>query len=717
MIQAHTDLQKAIHNPAILSREALKRMFVARKKLLELLLQDLRQPFEGTAGQQHVLLIGPRGMGKTTLLLRIQYAVEDDPDLSSRWLPICFLEETYRIGDLADFWLEALRNLDAATGGSSASAHAARLLKRHRRDADALAEAAFRSLKERCLSRDKQALVLVDNLQEVFGHIGDERQLHQLRATLMAEPWVKVIGCAPSYFDQIELSSAPFYEFFAIHVLRGVSEEETLDMLVQWAKHEENPSLVRRLKGRRGRIRSLHQLTGGNPRLLAVLYDVVKEGPLQTAFEDLEVLVDHLTPYFKALTDSLPVQMRRLVDALARRWEPVLARDLAEDLRLETNVVSAHLSRLHKEGWVEKLPGPGRSARYQLIDRFYNIAYLMRHARNDVDRLKAFVHFLRVMYEDEDLAENAAHLALEFDPNATAAHWMLVDIANAWDDYPAEESHLRTLESLEPDDPTVLEALAENLLKQHRDEEALDLASRALDMAPRNTRLWLIKARALWHLERYDEAEQALDEAARLEPGNPGPILVRAALYASSSAHKSEVLPLLESASHQFPDSVAVWTRLARAHLAQAGDPDALKSAEKALTEAQRLDPERRDVVLLTAKVRAAQGRWRESLGLVQRLLVHKDLRAGEERALLSLCMRIAAQGDPEEVGKVIDEQGFAQDWAPMRLALTILSGTDPDAVNRAAKEVADLARTLVKKMTALSNKEDTAVRPPSGRL
>ena len=56
---------------------------------------------------QHVMLIGPRGMGKTTLGLRFLHAIGDTPDLAARWQPIAFYEESYEIGDLADFWLAA----------------------------------------------------------------------------------------------------------------------------------------------------------------------------------------------------------------------------------------------------------------------------------------------------------------------------------------------------------------------------------------------------------------------------------------------------------------------------------------------------------------------------------------------------------------------------------------------------------------------------------
>ena len=80
-----------IFNPALLRKEDLVRGFVARQDLLERLLDDLRRVQPGTA-PQHQLLIAQRGLGKTTLLRRLAFAIEDDPQLSRSWMPLVFPE-------------------------------------------------------------------------------------------------------------------------------------------------------------------------------------------------------------------------------------------------------------------------------------------------------------------------------------------------------------------------------------------------------------------------------------------------------------------------------------------------------------------------------------------------------------------------------------------------------------------------------------------------
>ena len=67
-----------VYNPGLLKPEALIRSFVARLDLLEELVEELRHDRPG-----HRLLVGQRGMGKTTLLRRVAVEVARDPSRSA----------------------------------------------------------------------------------------------------------------------------------------------------------------------------------------------------------------------------------------------------------------------------------------------------------------------------------------------------------------------------------------------------------------------------------------------------------------------------------------------------------------------------------------------------------------------------------------------------------------------------------------------------------
>ena len=71
--------------------------------MLEILRDNIDSP-----SCEHVLLVAPRGRGKTTLPARVAAELRTDTELSGRLFPIRFIEESQEIFNLADFWLETL---------------------------------------------------------------------------------------------------------------------------------------------------------------------------------------------------------------------------------------------------------------------------------------------------------------------------------------------------------------------------------------------------------------------------------------------------------------------------------------------------------------------------------------------------------------------------------------------------------------------------------
>ena len=65
------------------------------------------------ASNPHQIVIGPRGSGKTSLLLRIAAEARRDPELAAGFFPVVFAEESYEVSTVGEFWLESLAQLAA----------------------------------------------------------------------------------------------------------------------------------------------------------------------------------------------------------------------------------------------------------------------------------------------------------------------------------------------------------------------------------------------------------------------------------------------------------------------------------------------------------------------------------------------------------------------------------------------------------------------------
>lgn len=399
------ELPFAIHNPALLPAEVLLGEFTARGTLLVTLLRIVRQNVSGKP-PQHVVLVGARGMGKTTTLWAVAHTIAGDPKLARQWQPVVFDEESRRVGDLADFWLEAIRQWELATHSSEAKAE--QLLASADTDLESRARAAFLAAVDRS---GKRAVLLIDSLNEVFASISEPEALHRLRAFLMEDDRVMILGAATRHFEAITGLDEPFFDFFRIFELVPLTLAEMQETLRTLAERRGDQRVSETIEQRPGTIRSLHVLTGGNPRLVKTFYRLLAEGLRGDVRQDLERLVDELTPYFKAILDALPTQQQRIIDAVALAWEPVEVAAVARATRLPSNQVSAQLRNLVRSGIVAAAAGSPKKKTYLLADRFSNIHYLMRHGRTARRRFDWFVLTLRALFPDPEQADALARVA------------------------------------------------------------------------------------------------------------------------------------------------------------------------------------------------------------------------------------------------------------------------------------------------------------------
>lgn len=597
----------ALYNPALLSADALLGEFIARRPLLDTLLGTIRQNAAGQA-PQHVLLVGARGMGKTTTLWAVAHSVNRDPSLGREWQPVVFDEESRRVGDLADFWLEAIRQWEHATKDAGDRTKA--LLDEAAPDIEDQARRIFLQAVARS---GRRVLLLIDNLNDLLASIDDPGALHRLRAFLMEESRVMLIGGATRYFPQITDVDQPFYDFFRIFELKPLSLEEMKDCLLSLARNRNEATVEKTVHERGGTMRSLHLLTGGNPRLIKTFYRLLAEGLRGDIRVDLERLLDEFTPYFKSMVDALPVQQQRIFDAVALHWDPVDVATVARATRLPSNQVSAQLRALVKAGHVAEPAGGPKRKTYLLADRFSNIHYLMRHGRAARSRFDWFVAILRLIFPDTSYADTLAKVArqtAECGPEgmrdardlfrsalsraeSAESRRQLVQAAlreswdndalnslSAWFDQAEAKQHMP-----ESDILAFFERMPTDLRKKLgfrpesaawwyeltdflREKSAWALAEAAcrksIELDPAKAYSWAGLGSLLHvHLKRSQEAESALREAIRLQPEDAYPLVLLGNLLQTHPDGLVEAERVYRRAIELDPLSDFAWFELA----------------------------------------------------------------------------------------------------------------------------------------------------------
>ena len=82
------------------SDDEIKQQFVVRQKELGIVADVLRSNIDA-ASCQHVMIVAPRGRGKTMLLVRLSAELRTAEEFEGRLLPVRFMEESLEVFDEA----------------------------------------------------------------------------------------------------------------------------------------------------------------------------------------------------------------------------------------------------------------------------------------------------------------------------------------------------------------------------------------------------------------------------------------------------------------------------------------------------------------------------------------------------------------------------------------------------------------------------------------
>ena len=388
------------YNPGFLTDDELVASYCVRTTEFEMLIEVLRE-CTGPSNP-HQIVIGPRGSGKTSLLLRVAAEVHRDAALKSRCFPVVFSEESYEVATAGEFWLECLTNLATQAPRREEAPDLHRTVDDLRaiRDDKVLADRCLGALLDFADREGKRLLLLVENLNMLFGDMADPEAGWRLRKILQTEPRIIMFASATSRFDEIDHPDQALYDLFRIRPLRPL---DTKQCAVLWET----------VSGRRPApetVRSLEILTGGSPRLISIMACFGAGLSFRDLMAHLFDLIDDHTEYFKGHLESLPAQERRVYLALAALWKPATTREIADHARLETSKCSAQLARLGERGVVRVAGGSARRKQYYLTERLYNIYYLLRRRRGPDRLVEALIRFMQSYYSPPELKDISARM-------------------------------------------------------------------------------------------------------------------------------------------------------------------------------------------------------------------------------------------------------------------------------------------------------------------
>jgi energy-coupling factor transporter ATP-binding protein EcfA2 len=413
------------YTPAEMSAKELEATFAARGHTVDYLLNSLRkQTKSGTLSS--FVITGPRGSGKSTIIQMVALRISQDPKLEKAWLPVVFPEEQFNIGSLRDLMAATLQML-----AKQEIAPAKVWLEKVEAEAneEQSLQLALTGLREITKQQRKRLILFIENLNQLLEDCFDDQMKGTFRRLLMSDPFMMVIGSAVHVFESLKSYDEAFFNYFGQVPLARLTAEEVFDLLRLRGLFDANQNFLKELPSQQPKIRAIVLLSGGNPRLILMLYELLTEQPVTTIVQYLHRLVDELTPLLKHEIENLPRQQRLIINALMEGGGAAQPTDLVGRIRLPLNAITTQLGRLKEAQFVEVLGGgKGRTANYTVSDKLFAIWYQMRYLGKNRRRIEMFVEVLRVWFEEEDRLATLRNLA---SPEQRGAAHVLKDAATA----------------------------------------------------------------------------------------------------------------------------------------------------------------------------------------------------------------------------------------------------------------------------------------------
>ena len=357
---------------------------------------------------QHVVLTGPRGMGKSFLLRYFQIIIKNRDNTDSH-IDFALLPEEQHNVNLPSQFIDELLDVQTKTLSKSASWN----------NKDVNWERSLNKLIgkiEEGLQRYKNYLFIavVENLDilidDVFSSDLDQSKLRQL---LSETKNFMLFGSSKRCDIDTNYNKRLFFAFQKYSLDPWTEEDysnyfsKRYDLIKKERPDEFDKKDIGLL---RNKLKAISKFTGGSPRMAVVLTNLLFDEDVVTTAQTLNNYVEDLSPYYQDLMKIMPKNSRILFDAMVRSKENISQSELAELVGAKQADISQAFKWLLNSNYIIGSKNKGEKFyRYSVADRVFVLFYNKRFIYQgfEYSYIKILSEFLISFYESRELSTYA----------------------------------------------------------------------------------------------------------------------------------------------------------------------------------------------------------------------------------------------------------------------------------------------------------------------
>ena len=405
-------LRSSRYSPGNMNRESLEALFVGRADVMEDVLSRVTTSIRSPE-KHYVLLVGPRGSGKTHFLALAYHRLMDRIDAANARDSVAAAllnEEEWGVASFLDLVVRILRAL--ADQAPNLDAEIAKIYDRFSKNPADAETSALAQLRQH--TGGKTLLLLCENLVDLFDGLGEEGQ-KRWRAAIQEDGNWTIVASTPALFSAVTLQDNPFYGFFTVRPLKKIDFDTGLELLAKKAVHEGKSKLAAFLRTPlgRARARAIHHLAAGNHRAYVVLFDFLDKESLEDLVGPFMHMVDDLTPYYQDRMRQLPPAQRKIVEFLCREGKPATIKDISTPCLMSHQTAAKQIGELRTAGFVSRMRF-GRNTFCELSEPLMRICIEVKD--NKTQHFRLFVEFLRHWFTTRELERR--HAAFQHNDHA-----------------------------------------------------------------------------------------------------------------------------------------------------------------------------------------------------------------------------------------------------------------------------------------------------------